>query len=263
MKIDKSLFSPEKHEMLDLLQSTEWPNATPEFLICHDDESDKRERAEGILDYIDFELKDKNVLDFGCGEGHMVAEAVKRGANAIGYDIVKSGSLTWEDGLLTTDFSKISDKKYDIVILYDTLDHCKDPVDALKQVRSVLAEKAKIFIRFHPWMGRHGSHLYKELNKAWVHLFFSEEDLQKMGLSLEFIQKYPYPIKSQREWIAAADLKIVNSDIVKSLVEPFFRNPVIQPEGSSFDLMKKEFFNNQKFPDWQMSQTFNDYIVTI
>lgn len=256
MEINKNLFPPEKHELLDLLKSEEWPTAAPEFLICQDIEEDKTERAEGILNWLDYEFKDKLFLDFGCGEGHVATEAKNRGARATGYDVTKSGTLQWEDGLLTTDFSKIADQKFDIIFLYDTLDHCKDPVAALKQVKSVSTKNTKIFIRFHSWMSRHGSHLYKQLNKAWIQLFFSEEDLKKMELNMEFTQKYYAPINTQKKWISDSGFDVTYEDVTTCIVEPFFQN--IQSE--EFIKIKNQIGG---FPNWQMSQTFNDYEIAI
>jgi 2-polyprenyl-3-methyl-5-hydroxy-6-metoxy-1,4-benzoquinol methylase len=257
MNIDKTLFSSNVHPLLDLLASDEWPKAAPDFIICDDQkEDDKKERAEGILNWLDYDLKDKKFLDFGCGEGHVATEAKKRGADATGYDIVKSGNLAWEDGLLTTDFSKIFDQNFDIIFLYDTLDHCEDPSAALKQVMSVSTEKTKIFVRFHSWMSRHGSHLYQEINKAWVHLFFTEEELKKLGANIKFVQKYYTPLITQKKWILENGFKITYEDITKCVVEPFFK----KIESEEFLKIKKEI---KKFPDWQMSQTFNDYEIKI
>ena len=255
--IDKSLFPAEVHGLLDLLMSNEWPEATPTFLICEDSEDDKMERAEGILDYIGDDLTNKKVLDFGCGEGHVALKASETAIKSVGYDIVQSGVLAWELGdkcLLTTDFAKVvADGPYDFIILYDVLDHCKDPVVALNQVKSVCTPETKIFVRCHSWMSRHGSHLYKQLNKAWVHLFFTEDELVKMGLKLEFIFKYFFPIKTQQDWFAVAGFNTVSSDVIKTAVEPFFRRPELTAR------IPSEF--NGVFPEFQMSQVFNDYTL--
>ena len=70
----------------------------------------------------------------------------------------------------------------------------------LNQVKSVCGPQTKIFTRCHSWMSRHGSHIYKQLNKAWVHLFFTEDELVKMGLKLDFTFKYFFPLKTQQNW---------------------------------------------------------------
>lgn len=257
LSFDKSLFSEEAQKLLDLLVTDEWPEAVPEFLICSDSDEDKNERAEGILDYIGDDLSGKKVVDFGCGEGHVAIKAGETALKSVGYDIVKTGNLVWEDDskLLTTDFSKVlANGPYDLVILYDVLDHSEDPVAVLNQVKTVCGSDTKIFIRCHSWMSRHGGHLYKQLNKAWLHLFFTEEELSLMGIKLDFCQKYYFPIFQQKQWFDASGLNVNSEDVIKTIVEPFFR--------------KNEFSNRipkdyKEFPEFQMSQVFNDYILRI
>ena len=92
-----------------LLESAEWPQAAPDFLICEETEKDKMERAEGIVSYLGQEFKDQKFLDFGCGEGHVVKHVSGLGAaKSTGYDIKTSGPFAWnkEEGnhMLTTDF---------------------------------------------------------------------------------------------------------------------------------------------------------------
>ena len=229
-------------------------------MICSNSEEEKIERAKNIIDYINFDFKNKKVLDFGCGEGHVAAQLAKTAALSVGYDIVQSGNLTWDKPnphLLTTDFAKVqANGPYDFVILYDVLDHTADPLFTLKQIKLLCSDNAKLFIRFHIWMGRHGGHLYKTLNKAWAHLIFTPEEFQLMGIKLEPIHKYYYPIVAQKQWIQQAGYKLKSESLVSSIVEPFFKKKEIMDR-----LPLKEYQGN--FPEWQMSQTFNDYIATV
>lgn len=256
VNIDKSLFAPDRHRLVDLLNDVEWPEAAPQFLICEDSESDKMDRAEGILDYIGDNLEGKKVLDFGCGEGHVALKASETASFAVGYDIVQPTKTGNDKCLLTNDFGKVKEQgPFDLVILYDTLDHCKDPVEALKQVKLVSGPNTKIFVRCHSWMSRHGAHLYKQLNKAWVHLIFTEEELAKVGVKMDFVQKYYLPIKTQNDWFKESGFKVVSSDIIKSLVEPFFKKPELSA------ILSKNFDGH--FPEWQMGQVFNDYVLGV
>ena len=47
-----------------LLESAEWPQAAPDFLICEETEKDKMERAEGIVSYLGQEFKDQKFPDW-------------------------------------------------------------------------------------------------------------------------------------------------------------------------------------------------------
>jgi 2-polyprenyl-3-methyl-5-hydroxy-6-metoxy-1,4-benzoquinol methylase len=261
MNIDKSLFSPEAQVLIDFLQSSDWPEAAPEFLICKDTEEDKTERSEGIVNYIAENFTNKKFCDFGCGEGHVAREVGKIAGYSIGYDVLKDGTLPWESTqnnyLLTTDFEKIKQNgPYDIILLYDVLDHVSSPEDVLKQVASISNANTKIFVRFHPWIGRHGGHLYKDLNKAWAHLVFTEEELKLMGITLQNVNKCFHPLLEQKKLFASTGFKIINSDTIKSTVEKFFRRPKIMKR---LPLNKFKF----EFPEWQMSQSFNDYVVQL
>lgn len=258
MQIDKSKLPENIHHLVDMLMSPEWPEAVPPFLICSDSEEDKFERAEGIIDYVSFDLKDKKICDFGCGEGHLAIEASKVAAKSIGYDVKVTGIHPWEvqeKYLLTTNIDMVkSHAPYDYVILYDVLDHSINPISVLKNVFDISHNETKIFVRCHSWMSRHGGHTYRTINKAWVHLVFTEEELKAMDCNPEFSFKYYTPIITQKEWFNIVNLTITESEIIKTVVEPFFRKPEIMAR------LPLEKYKGE-FPEWQMSQVFNDYFL--
>jgi 2-polyprenyl-3-methyl-5-hydroxy-6-metoxy-1,4-benzoquinol methylase len=258
MQIDKELFPEATKPLIDLLNSEDWPEAAPTFLICEETEQDKLERAEGIVDYLNVDLAGKRVLDFGCGEGHVSQVASKTAALSVGYDLNQTGSLPWESdtgAILTTDFSRVTEQgPYDVVLLYDVLDHCDNPVAVLEQVASVATLESKIVIRCHSWMSRHGGHLYRQLNKAYIHLVFTPEELKLMGLELPNLQKYYFPINTHQGWFKEAGFEVVSHEPVKTSVERFFHRPKIVKR-LPLDQFKGEF------PEWQMSQSFNDYVL--
>ena len=228
-------------------------------MVCQDNESDKTERADGILEYINEEIHGKKVLDFGCGEGHVVLQANKLGANAWGYDESKTGMHLWDDGdsRLTTSFDKIkSHAPFDLVILYDVLDHTVNPVETLKQVHSICHGKTRVWVRCHSWMSRHAGHYYQKLNKAWIHLVFTDEELKLLHLEPKVCQKYFFPINTHKSWFANSAFVALTSDISKNDVEPFFSKPEIMRR---LPIDKFE----HKLPEWQMSQSFNDYLLQI
>lgn len=258
MEIDKDKLPSEIHHLVDLLLDPSWPEAVPPFLICDDTEDDKNERAEGILDYIGFEIENKSFCDFGCGEGHLALKANRIASKSIGYDIIQTGVQDcWGTNMLTTNFEEvIHNGPYDYILAYDVLDHCVNPLEALSQIKSICKKETKVFIRFHSWMSRHGGHLYRKLNKAWAHLVFTEQELALMGIDLEYVHKYYTPLITQHSWIKKQGFKIISEDIVKTVVEPFFKKQEIK---SRLPLDKYQ----GQFPEWQMSQVFNDYVVQV
>lgn len=257
--MDRSNFTNEVNFLIDLLLSPEWPEAVPSFMICGDSEKDKAERAEGILNFISEDLDNKKFCDFGCGEGHVVREVSKSSLFSVGYDISSTGCLSWEktedNFLLTTNFDKIRENgPFDIILLYDVLDHVEFPDLVLQNVFTLCSEKTKVFVRCHPWMSRHGGHLYSYINKAWVHLVFTEQELNQMGYCLPFLQKIYYPLGSYNSWFENNKFKIIKQDTIKCGIEQFFHGKSIK------NRLPLEKFNGN-FPESQMSQCYDDFIL--
>lgn len=272
-KFNKNLKLNDFEELKDLLNSTDWPEAVPEFqMVDQNSEEEKMDRAEGIIDILVQEnLPEKKFLDFGCGEGHMAKYASKECSVGVGYDITKpeKSKFNWENKedkfLLTTDFQKVEQEgPYDIIMIYDVIDHAEgDPEEILLKAKSVLKDDGKIHLRTHPWCGRHGSHLYRQINKAFVHLVFTEDELDQLGYKLEEKNiKVLYPIADYADIIKKSGLKSNGRDIENNNVEDFFKkNNLIS------NRLKKLISNNKTngaivFPEHQMNQCFHDYILT-
>ena len=249
----------------NLLNSNQWPEAVLEFQIADENsEEDKTDRAEGIVDIlVEESLENKKFLDFGCGEGHAAKYASEEASVSVGYDIKKQGNLSWEKDenfLLTTEFDKVSDKgPFDIVLIYDVLDHAEDPLDVLNKVRSVLSPQGKVYLRCHPWSGRHGGHCYRKLNKAFVHLVFSEEELKSLGCDVEFNNKVLFPLGFYNDLIKKSLFENQKQDIEQQEVESFFKDN---------DLIKSRILNvfirdewKNDCPQFQMGQCFVDYVL--
>lgn len=226
----KGLDKMEFEELKSLLNSNSWPQATFSFQVTDENsESDKRERAEGIANVILPPMKGKRFLDFGCGEGHLVAFLSDESSVSVGYDLSKVGLLPWDsesDGfLLTSDLEKVSSEgPYDVVLLYDVLDHVEgDMSSVIKTAGSFLADDGVMIIRFHPWCARHGGHLYRNINKAFAHLILTDDEIAALGLELQKFQRIVAPLDLYRDAIYASGLKIQKgpeSDIQE--VESFF-----------------------------------------
>ncbi len=216
------------NELKELLNSERWPEAVNPIFICADDsEEDKTARANGILEmFIDDPLNDTHFLDFGCGEGHMVYESAKNTKLSIGYDLE---DFNWarhkkDNVVFLTNFDLVKQFKFDVILVYDVLDHITDNSQAqvLKNLKTLLTDKGKIYIRFHPWTSRTGSHLYKSINKAYAHLAFSDVDLMRMGYTQFPTVKSITPLETYRDWIAQAELTIKYEDVTKESCENFF-----------------------------------------
>lgn len=270
--VEKIEASPEDKELnilKELLFSDKWPNAVFQAQIADDNsEKDKEERAEGIADIILPPYGGKKFLDFGCGEGHVVKHVAKEASLAVGYDIEtpSKSQLVWDgesEYLLTTDMNKVRDKgPYDLILLYDVFDHVRNetPVEVLSKAKSLLADEGKIYMRCHPWCSRHGGHAYRQVNKAFVHLVFSKEELRTLGVELEENQKVYFPLGTYTKAINEAGLvKETEHEMNSQDVEPFFeQNTLVKNR-----IMKSFGISNWAFdpPVFQMSQCFVDFIL--
>lgn len=247
------------------LESSKWPEAVNPNLICdRSSEQDKVERAVGIIELmVEQNLTGKKYLDFGCGEGHTVAEAAKHGtALAIGYD--RERNETWDR--LGGENVSFTDKwveveaagPYDAVVLFDVIDHTigESPVQILEKVKSVLAPDGLIYLRTHPYTSRHGTHLYHKLNKAYLHLVFTEEELATLvpDYVTEANAKVTLPMAQYAAVFTEAGLTQVSKRDITERVEAFFKIPKIAER-----IMRKT--GHKTFPEFQMSLQFIDYVL--
>ena len=276
-KVEKQSAASQFEYLKKLLETDQWPESVYSFQIADESsESDKTERAEGIVDVLfQHDLNNMKFLDFGCGEGHVAKYCSNNSSVSVGYDIIKApnSSFAWEEltnnFLLTNDFDKVKENgPYDIILLYDVLDHAivssldqhNSMVQLLYNAKSVLSPEGTIYLRCHPWCSRHGGHLYRKLNKAFLHLVFSEEELGLLGLNLEPIHKVLAPLFTYDNVIKDAKLKKITESIEKQQVESFFSSDSVIKDRllSTWGI---KFWGDRNTPEFQMSQCFVDYTL--
>lgn len=178
-----------------------WPEAVPEHLIIkHNDFYKSRIRAAQIASNVIYNQRnikilgrptiETRILDCGCGDGFLADHLSESGAGlVVGYDIKLTHHLktfAFGNAKYCTSVEQVeAHKPYDIVILHDVIDHLQNqnPTEFLKWITSLLSVDGTIFIRFHPWTSRHGSHLHEYhhdaplLNKAFIHLALTIDEI--------------------------------------------------------------------------------------
>lgn len=218
VKEDQSLVIERKQHINKLMEIDCWPlaiNVTPSLISPSD--RDKMNRAVAVFDRtLPYAADETHFLDLGCGEGWITKEAKNRGfASCTGYDIVTDSN--WSDEVtFTTDANELKDHFYDVILLYDVLDHCLDPMGVMDIVKRTLRLGGKVYVRCHPWTSKHAMHLYKDgLNKAYFHLFLQWEEIK------ELIQKDPMmtrkelnPLEAYHWWFS--DFNVEKEKIVRS-----------------------------------------------
>lgn len=95
--------------------------------------------------------KNISICDVGCGPGTLLAEVKRRGHYAFGIEPnTRCHKLLRQKGIdFTGDFfplKKDIQKKFDCVFLLNTLEHLREPLEIMRQVRRLLLPKGTVFI---------------------------------------------------------------------------------------------------------------------
>ena len=129
------------------------------------------------------QIKDKTVIDFGCGPGYEALQLVKMGAaRVIGIDIQEKllsigRKMAKQESLddrctFATDTAELAD----IIISKDAFEHFADPAGILRSMNKLLKPDGAILISFGPtWLHPYGGHLFSVF--PWAHLIFTERAL--------------------------------------------------------------------------------------
>jgi len=129
-----------------------WWDPTSEFKPLHDINPLR-------LNFINqnFPLKDKKVLDVGCGGGILSESMAQLGAEVTGLDQseiaikiaqlhAKESNLSIDYKLLNIeDFLKKNKKKYDVITCLEMLEHVPDPSSVIQACRRLLKPDGRMF----------------------------------------------------------------------------------------------------------------------
>lgn len=159
-----------------------------------------------------FDLKDKDVLDFGCGMGNTsLWLAREMGARVDGFDLdpnhiavaaelnrkYKIPGVAFE---LRNIIESPVDKEYDFIMLNDVIEHVKE--DWIPRILDILINMnlkkgGIIFFSYPPWEGPHASHLHRAIKIPWVQFLpqkyvytLIEQNNQKLVGSKDLLTEY-------------------------------------------------------------------------
>lgn len=219
-----------------------WPVAVAEDLICNTSAEDLRIRAENILNYfVADSITGKKVYIIPSDE-QMYHCCVDRQVVSMPCDNDKHPELSGQ---------------YDAIVLYDCLDYLINPELYIANLKNHLVDGGKVYIRFHPWCSRSGTHLYKSINKAYFHLVFSPDEIQSIfGQKVDFTYPVTRPIETYDKWVSG--YKVLHKNVVCDDIEDFFYSDdkIIKRICSHY-----ETFNGLLLPSEHLSVLFVDYVL--
>jgi SAM-dependent methyltransferase len=138
------------------------------------------------------DLKDKSLLDVGCGTGGVCIEAARRGAaRIVGVDIQPS-RITAARKHLVGDYPQfvgivefrhtagglheLGNQRFDVVLSKDGFEHYQDPAAILATMLDRVRPAGVIAIGFAPmWKSPRGGHIHYFTKLPWAHLIFPED----------------------------------------------------------------------------------------
>lgn len=140
-----------------------------------------------------FQISNKNVLEIGCGEGGVLKSFLDNRCTITGIDLseyklsvaqklfaeeISKGNANFicEDIYNIEVPEKSNKKKFDLIILKDTIEHIHNQPKLMNYLKAFLKENGKIFLGFPPWQMPYGGHQQIAKNKLfsmlpYIHLF--------------------------------------------------------------------------------------------
>jgi 2-polyprenyl-3-methyl-5-hydroxy-6-metoxy-1,4-benzoquinol methylase len=224
-----------KDHVRRLMEIDCWPSSIGASLFGKEpSERDQSHRAKAVIDMmIDRVPEGCRFLDYGCGEGWIAREALRQGVfESWAYDI--KSYEQWDrwrsEGVrCTANRSDLPGRQsFDLVILYDVLDHCENPLEIMAHVGSLVKKTGQVCVRCHPWTSRHATHLCRQgINKAYLHLFLSYEELKEITHQEPFFTRpEKKPVEAYHWWFK--DFQIKKEFAINEAVSEFFHVPAFK-----------------------------------
>jgi len=120
------------------------------------------------------ELRGKNVLEIGCGEGGVIAAFHDYGCAAVGMDIAearleKARERAGADGkqrriqfarvnILQPEQTAAWQRQFDLIVMKDVIEHLPGHREALGHIAKLLKPRGYLFFSFPPWYMPFGAH---------------------------------------------------------------------------------------------------------
>jgi SAM-dependent methyltransferase len=154
------------------------------------------EQLELVAGIMNYKKPPASLLDIGCDKGFFIDQARRFGYDCTGVELSeKAIDYTNNIGLTVVRSLDEADKKFDVAVMWHSLEHFPEPIEFLQQLKKHLSDDAYLFIRvpaFDTWPR-------KIFGKYWIWLqpenhFFHytsqslTELLDRAGYSIEITE---------------------------------------------------------------------------
>jgi SAM-dependent methyltransferase len=158
----------------------------------------------------DRHVLDKDVLDFGCGDGALSLFLAQHKAprRVVGVDLngeaimraTKAAAALPADldvRFLTgsTDGLPVPDRSVDTLVAFDCMEHVMEPAPILREWHRVLRPGGRALIEWFPFKGPWGPHMESLIPVPWAHYLFGQRAMMEAAASI-----YDSPDFVPRHW---------------------------------------------------------------
>lgn len=161
------------------------------------------------------ELKDKNILDFGCGSGSFLTKLKKENTSPYLYALEpnkKYHEYLSSNFNLYNSINEITDESLDYITMFHVMEHLKDPLEILNSLYKKLNKNGRLIIEVpscdDALLSLYDSDAFSEFTYWSCHLYlFNNETLRKLlektAYKVDYIKQYQrYPISNHLYWLA-------------------------------------------------------------
>lgn len=158
-------------------------------------------------------IKNKSILDFGCGAGGFLLKARAMASHVAGIELEKrlKGYFLKEKLMVYSDINKIK-VNFDVITLFHVLEHAADPASMLRKLARRLNCKGCLIVEVpnanDALISLYNNAAFKDFTYWSCHLFyFTISTLtllaKKAGIKLNYIKQIQrYPLSNHLYWLA-------------------------------------------------------------
>jgi SAM-dependent methyltransferase len=184
------------------------------------------------------DIADKDVVDFGCGEGDLSFLMADMGVRSItGLEISPDRVASAErrsNGCpflvrprflvaKNPDAVELATGSVDVILCFDVLEHVMEYEKIIREWHRILRDRGRVLIWWVPWWHPYGPHIESLVPIPWAHVIFSEEILIETcsrvydmpGFKPRIWDLDEQGVKKPNKWVACNRLPEVNKLTMK------------------------------------------------